>query len=271
VTDHVGGNDPAGPNVGDWLDAPGPSQEIDMGALMVTLHQAAVALRTAMHEAQQVARDVQVQAMRNEATDIRNSAGFSFAAAVVAGSLQIAGGALDVGGSFHAYKTAFPGEEIQTESKAPGQPGTGSRDVFEPPGSEPDGVEEAPPAEKSDPVEENLDKTLDKIKDEAKKQQEDLDFRKRSQHADILLKRYSGLSQAVQGMGQIISGGLEFGSHQKDADEKEHEADATKAASQVEDADNLLKNIDDLISGVRQSFSQMIEAKNQAMNKINQA
>ena len=270
VTDHVGGNDPAGPNVGDWLDAPGPSQEIDMGALMVTLHQAAVALRTAMHEAQQVVRDVQVQALRNEATDIRNSAGFSFAASVVAGAFQIAGGAMDVGGSFHAYKTAFPGEETQTASEDLDQPGTGSRNASETLASESGGVEGGQPAEKTDPLQE-MQKTLKEYQDKAQNQQEDLDFRKRSQHADILLKRYTGLGQVMGGMGQIISGGLEFGSHQKDADEKEDEAGATKAASQVEDADNLLKNIDDLISGVRQSFSQMIEAKNQAMNKITQA
>ena len=102
MTDHVGGNDPAGPNVGDWLDAPGPGQEFDPAAVMIALHQAAVKLRTAMHEAQQVERDAQVAAMKSEATDIRNSAGFAFAAAVVTGACQIAGGAMDVGGSVAA-------------------------------------------------------------------------------------------------------------------------------------------------------------------------
>ena len=58
TTDHVGGNDPTGPNLGVWLDAPGPGQYVDMTALMLTLHQAGVALRTAMHEAQQVAETV---------------------------------------------------------------------------------------------------------------------------------------------------------------------------------------------------------------------
>jgi hypothetical protein len=270
MTDHVGGNDPAGPNVGDWIDAPGPGQDIDIGTLMVTLHQAAVTLRTAMHEAQQASRDAQVAAIQSEAQDIRNSAGFSFAAAVVAGAFQIAGGALDVGGSAQAYKTAFPGEETQTESEDPDQPGTGSGTGSKTLGSESDEVEGGPPAEKPDQLME-MQKTLKEFQDKAEKQQEDLDFRKNSQKADILLKRYTGLGQVMGGMGQIISGGLEFGSHQKDADEKEDEAGAAKAASQVDDAANFLKNIDDQISSVRQVFSQVIEAKNEAINKITQA
>src|SRR5262249_39348272 len=119
---------------------------------------------------------------------------------------------------------------------------------------------------RGEPEKTTLEKTFKEAREKAKKQQEDLDFRKNSLKADILLKRYTGLGQVMGGMGQIISGGLEFGSHQKDADEKDDEAGAAKAASQVDDAANFLKNIDDLISGVRQTFSQMIEAKNEAMN-----
>jgi hypothetical protein len=220
MTDRVRGNDPAGPNVADWLDAPGPGQDIDIGALMVTLHQAAVTLRTAMHEAQQVERDAQVATMKSEAQDIRNSAGFSFAASVVAGACQVASGSMDVYGGYKATEAAFP---------------------------------DGPDTYKTDDL---------NVLNEQKSNFE---------MADVLIKRYSGLGQALGGMGQIVSGGLEYGSHQKDADEKEHEADAAKAAAQVEDQANLLKNIDDLISGVRQTFSQMIEAKNEAMNKITQA
>jgi hypothetical protein len=297
VTDHVGGNDPAGPNGADWLDAPGPTQEIDMGALMVTLHQAGVALRTAMHEAQQVARDAQVAAIKSEAQDIRNSAGFSFAAAVVAGAFQIAGGALDVGGSFHAYKTAFPGEEIPKETEDLGKPGTRSGNVSKELASdtdiemqpmdgkfeeiqgqkantlkEPNSSEENEAAKSSDKPKEKTPEQSDKeALRKLKKAQEDINFTKNSQKAEILLKRYTGLGQVMGGLGQIISGGLQFGSRQQDATEKDDEAGAAKAGAQVEDAANLLKNIDDLISGVRQSFSQMIEAKNQAMNKITQA
>jgi hypothetical protein len=293
MTDRVGGDDPAGPNVADWLDAPGPGQDIDIGALMVTLHQAAVTLRTAMHEAQQVERDAQVATMKSEAQDIRNSAGFSFAAAVVAGAFQIAGGALDVGGSFHAYKTAFSEAGSIPASKGPdstetGQ-GTGPKELD----SDTD-IEMKQVGEKSEATqgqeETNLEKKIGsdekrvgkseektpeqsskKAQSKIKKAQQDINFRKNSKKAEFLLQGYSGLSKAVGGIGQIISGGLEYGSHQQDAAEKDHEADATKAAAQVEDQANLLKNIDDLISGVRQVFSQMIEAKNESMNKITQA
>ena len=231
MTDHVGGNDPTGPNVSDWLDAPGPGQDIDMGALMVTLHEAAVTFRTAMHEAQQVERDAQVATMKSEAQDIRNSAGFSFAASVVAGACQIAGGAMDVGGSVDAGRAAFPGGDMEADDEV------------------------------------ELDDMSKMNSDLATKLDQDRNFKT----ADILLARWSGLSKAVDGLGKVASGGLQFGSQQQDAAEKEHEADATKAAAQVEDQDNLLKNIDDLISGVRQVFSQMIEAKNESMNKITQA
>jgi len=281
MTDHVGGNDPAGPNVADWLDAPGPGQDFDPTAVMVALHQAAVELRTAMHEAQQVARNAQVAEMHSEATDIRSSAGFSLAAAVVAGAFQIGGGALDIGGSFHAYKTAFPEGESepatedtdQTEdgtgigSKAPGSEGDPDLDVE---GDEPPG--KADPTQKMEKsFQDEMKKARDKADKEQKETQEDRTFKKNSLKAEILLKRYTGLGQAMEGLGKIASGGLQFGSQQYDASEKDDEAEATKAAALVEDQDNLLKNIDDLISSVRQTFSQMIEAKNEAMNKITQA
>jgi hypothetical protein len=168
--------------------------------------------------------------MQSEAQDIRNSAGFSFAAAVVSGAFQIAGGALDVSGSVAAGHAAFPGGDL------------GAADEVE------------------------LDDMSKVNNDFETKLQQESNFKK----ADHILQGYSGLGKAVGGIGQIISGGLEYGSHQKDADEKEHEADATKAAALVEDQDNFLKNIDDLISGVRQVFSQMIEAKNEAMNRVTQ-
>jgi hypothetical protein len=281
MTDHVGGNDPAGPNVGDWLDAPGPGQEIDVADVMITLHEASVKLRTAMHEAQQVERDAQVTAMHSEATDIRNSAGFSFAAAVVAGAFQIGGGALDIGGSFHAYKTAFPEGESAPATKVTDETedetGSGTKAVGSEGDSDPDVDGDEPPG-KGDPTQ-KLDKSFqDKMKEaqdkaakERKEELEERTFKRNSLKADILLKRYTGAGQAMGGVGQIISGGLEFGSHQQDATEKDDEAEATKDAARVEDQDNLLKNIDDLISGVRQTFSQMIEAKNEAMNKITQA
>jgi hypothetical protein len=294
MTDHVGGNDPAGPNLADWLDAPGPGQDIDMTALMVTLHQAAVTLRTAMHEAQQVARDAQEADMRSEANDIRNSAGLSFTAAVVAGACQIAGGALDIAGSFHAYSTAFPEGESQpaTEDTDPTEDGQGevSKTLNSKLKSDTE-IEMKQMDEETEETQEEganaLKKQINSDQNEAAKssgkpeektpeqsweeaERKDKEFQLRMKKADFISQGYSGLSKAVGGMGQIVSGGYEMASHQQDAAEKEHEADAMKAASQVEDADNLLKNIDDLISGVRQAFSQMIEAKNEAMNRITQ-
>jgi hypothetical protein len=295
MTDHVGGNDPAGPNVGAWLDAPGPGQDIDMTGLMVTLHQAAVTLRSAVHEAQQVARKAQEVDMRAEAQDIRNSAAFSFGAALAAGLGQIAGGALDIGGAAAAHSAAFPEgmEESKVSGSTEGELKAATEDLNTDKGtpkqtiaSETDALQEqetelAENAAKSSgkpdeaTTEQSLKKALDKAKKKtledsklAKKQEQEVrDFKK----ADIILKRTSGMSQAAVGLGQVISAGVELQSKQQDAAEKEHEADATKAASQVEDVDNLLKNIDDLISGVRQVFSQVIEAKNESMNKITQA
>jgi len=271
MTDHVGGNDPAGPNVADWLDAPGPGQEFDPAAVMIALHQAAVKLRTAMHEAQQVERHAQVAAMKSEATDIRNSAGFSFAAAVVTGAFQIAGGALEIGGAAAAYRTAFPkgSDEMGASDEIPKQGEDDEVEMDEISDKSGDGVEDvqAQFKQKMEQMEKKMGKMEKKMEKMGQNAKRETNFKK----ADIIMKGSSGLSQAAGGLGQIISGGLEYGSHQKDADEKEHEADATKAAALVEDQDNLLKNIDDLISGVRQVFGQMIEAKNEAMNKITQA
>jgi hypothetical protein len=271
MTDHVGGNDPAGPNVADWLDAPGPGQDIDMGALMVTLHQAAVTFRSAMHEAQQVERDAQVAAMRSEATDIRNSAGFSFAAAVVTGALQIAGGALEIGGAAAAYRTAFPkgSDGMEASNKIPKLEEDDEVEMKEIPVKSEDGVEgvQAQFKQQMEKMQQQMEKMQQKMEKMGQDTKREINFKK----ADFIMKGSSGLSQAAGGLGQIISGGLEYGSHQKDADEKEDEANATKAAALVADQDNLLKNIDDLISGVRQIFSQMIEAKNESMNKITQA
>jgi hypothetical protein len=243
-----------------------------------------------MHEAQQVQRDAQVATMKSEAQDIRNSAGFSFAAAVVTGAFQIAGGAMDVGGSFHAYKTAFPEGESEpaTEDTDPTETGqgTGPKELD----SDTD-IEMKPMGGKTEEIQDEANtlktqissgkteaaklsgKPEEKTPEQSLKEavQKDKDFQLRMKKVDILLQGYSGLGKAVGGMGQIISGGLQFGSQQQDAAQKEHEADATKDAAQVEDQDNLLKNIDDLISGVRQVFSQMIEAKNESMNKITQA
>jgi hypothetical protein len=248
-----------------------------------------------MHEAQQVARDAQVAEMHSEATDIRSSAGFSFAASVVAGAFQVAGGALDIGGSFHAYKTAFPAGESE--------PATEDTD---PTGDDPGEAAETPnPGLKSDTeiemerMDEETEETQEEGENALRKQSsskqkeaaessdkpkettperslekamgEDKAFQLRIKKADFISQGYTGLSKAVGGVGQIISGGLEFGSHQQDAAEKDDEAEATKAAALVEDQDNLLKNLDDLISSVHQTFSQMIEAKNEAMNKITQA
>jgi hypothetical protein len=291
MTDHVGGNDPAGPNVGDWLDAPGPGQDFDPTAVMVALHQAAVELRTAMHEAQQVARHAQVAEMHSEATDIRNSAGFSFAAAVVAGAFQVAGGALDIGGSFHAYKTAFPAGESQPATANTDPTGDDQGEVSETPDSGLKSDTEIPMKRMDDETEETEEEGANGLKkqnssdknDAAKSSgkpeektpeqvmREERDFQSRMKKAEFISQGYSGLSKALGGVGQIISGGLEFGSHQMDAAEKDDEAEATKAAALVEDQDNLLKNLDDLISSVHQTFSQMIEAKNEAMNKITQA
>jgi hypothetical protein len=287
MTDHVGGNDPAGPNVGDWLDAPGPGQEIDMTGLMVTLHQAAVTLRSAVHEAQQVARKAQEVDMRAEAQDIRNSAEFGFGAALAAGLGQIAGGALDIGGAAAAGRAAFPegteeskvstqsedelkgvSEELNTDAKTSKATDASETDALQ---EQENNLEENAPKSNGEPdeatAEQSLKKALDKAKKKKLQQQEVRNFKR----ADIILKRTAGMSQATVGLGQVISAGVELQSKQQDAAEKEDEADATKAAAQVEDVDNLLKNIDDLISGVRQVFGQMIEAKNESMNKITQA
>jgi hypothetical protein len=293
MIDHVGGNDPAGPNIDDWLDTPGPGQEFDPTAVMIALHQAAVAFRTAMHEAQQVDRDFQVATMKSEAQDIRNSAGFSFAAAVVTGAFQIAGGALDIGGAFHAYKTVFPDAKpaMASEDTGPAKTGqgTGPKELDSGSESETDTQNEQRKTEDIREQEaDTLKKEISSEKNEAAKSsgkpegktakpsledamRKEKDLQLRMKKAEFISQGYSGLSRAAQGIGQIISGGLEFGSHQQDAAEKEHEADATKAASQVDNQADLLKNIDDLISGVRQVFSQMIEAKNETMNKITQA
>jgi hypothetical protein len=287
MTDYVGGDDPAGPNVGNWLDAPAPGQDVDMTALMVTLHQAAVTIRTAMHEAQQVARDAQQAEMRAEAQDIRSSAGFAFAAGLAAGLGQIAGGALDIAGSAAAADAAFPEESADDKPlNEPGDDqvkvskGLGSNSGIENDSMEPAADTQKAPDEletaqkvrsaeekKAESSRESHQDTFDKAREVSKRaEQQQANFK----NADIILTKWSGLSKAVDGLGKVASSGLEFGSRQQDAAEKDDEAGAMKAAAQVDDAANLLKNIDDLISGVRQTFSQMIEAKNDAMNRVTQ-
>lgn len=298
----------AGPasGVGDWLDTPPPGQDFDVTSVMLALHQAGNALRSAMQEARQVARDAQQVSMRAEAQDIRDSAMETFAASLTAGIGQMASGGLDIAGAGVAYRTAFPGgggtddlDENDIEMDNLGEPEGGLEEEDASPAVPGyTAPEEAPNKASARGLESDTEIEMDDFsktqstgeveeetevedlrKQESRTQQKrqdqddnrtDAEKMRDYRESDIELKRWTGISQIANSLGQLGAAGFQLQSRQDDAKEKTDEADAAKAASQVEDADNLVKNAEDLMAQVRQVFSQIIEAKNEAMSRVTQ-
>jgi hypothetical protein len=239
----------------DKLEKTGDDTAVSITDLMVMLHQLGVSMRQAGKEVRAATRDAEVATIESQAEKIKAAGAFALAAGLTGGLMQIGGGLMSGLGTIRAANTASGANQELVEPTgkldslkqklfyADKDPSIGPRA----------GVNDDGSARFDDAG--NRTWSMDQVKT-------------LGGQAERTSARWNASSQVIQGLGNSVKAGLEYGSNQADQAKAKLEAQSKELSYLVQNQDDIVNNMRDMIADVRQKLSEIEQANNASISKI---
>jgi hypothetical protein len=211
----------------------------DVLTFLMVFQKLAQEMRNSNHEIRSSELNAQVGALLASADDLTKSADLKFAAGIVQGACQSAGGLLQMGMSAASAKSSLEGMQQEKTAK-----------TFTEKAAE-------------EPADSDRQKIYDNI---AAEQTED------ARISGVNATKYHGYSQAVGsltgGLGGIATASITLGADLADVDSKKKEAEARKHESASSQANDMMSQMMDIIRDVREKLQSMEQSRQETNRGI---
>jgi len=213
----------------------------DVFAALALLFQTALEMRKASREARFAEMETVFNLNMAAADDLRKSANWALAGAIVGGAISIGMGAVSIAGGMKMTKMA---SQMETASVKPTQ------------------TNEIEMTDMSKPKStEVTQQTQQELQTMASNKTLEMKF-------NALNQKLVGWNSVAQGLNQIVKGVGDFGAQNKQAAAKEEEARASKRQAFQEDAKEFMDEAGKLLDTVRDSLKAIQDSEAQAMRTI---
>ena len=218
--------------LGNAMEKAKDSLPVDIYTVMALFQRMAQEMRNVNREMRASALDSQVGELLNAANDMKKSADFKLAAALVQSGIQMAGGVIQLGGAYASGKEAAASARAQNKA-----------DYFK-------------------DMSESFSKDSEfrgYAADEAK--QFSGDALKHSNQANKIDRNVKTVNEFGSNIGSVINAGLSYAASRAEVDAKKHEAAAKLHEAGFAQANDMMQQMMDVIRDVREKVSAMDQSR----------